>query len=76
MESGEREATRRSALTYTALSLAAAALFFAVATLRGGYPEVARWGGAAWVFLLSMIVSMPLVTAWYQKRARRGPPGR
>jgi O-antigen/teichoic acid export membrane protein len=76
IKSAEREVARRSALTCTALSLAAAAMFFTVATLQGGHPEVAHWGGAAWVFLLSMIVSMPLVTARYQKRARRRPPGR
>lgn len=67
----EREIARHSAITYTAISFLTALLFFLAATWKGGYSEVARWGGAAWVFLLSMIVTMPLITAWYRKRARR-----
>lgn len=74
MEPVGREVARRSAVTYLAISLAAALLFFLAATVKGGYPEVARWGGAAWVFLLSMIVTMPLVTAYYRKRSRPGHP--
>lgn len=64
-----RKIARRSAWTYIALSLGAAFLFLLAATLKGGYPDVARFGGAAWVFLLSMIITMPLVTSWYKKRA-------
>ncbi len=62
---------RRSALGYTGVSLTAALAFVATATLVGGYSEVARFGGAVWVFLLSMIVTMPLVTSWIKRRARR-----
>ena len=64
-----RAVARRCAFTYTGLSLALAAAFFAAATLVGSYGAVARVGGAVWVFLLSMIFTMPLVTSYIKKRA-------
>jgi len=64
---------RRSVATIAAaicgpLSLLTATAFVGLAWARGGYPEVAVYGGAAWVFVLSMIVSMPLVTAAVKRR--------
>lgn len=56
-------------MTYTSISALAAAAFYGAAQLKGGYPAVATYGGALWVFLLSMIVTMPLVTAWAKRRA-------
>lgn len=56
-----------SALVYTSISIAAALIFFSV-TLAGDYPWVAVGGGSAWVFSLSMIVLMPLVTPVVKKR--------
>ncbi len=50
-----------SALIYTSISLTASALFLIV-TVFGDYTWVARIGGAAWAFLLSMIILMPIVT--------------
>ena len=58
-----------SALTYTPLSLILAGVFFGV-TVRGDYSWVARFGGTAWIFILSMIILMPLVTSYYKKRAQ------
>jgi hypothetical protein len=54
---------RRSALVYTGISLFVALCFLLLASVTGPYSAVARFGGAAWVFLLTMIVTMPLVTA-------------
>ena len=56
-----------SALIYTGISLAASGLFLAI-TLVGDYGWVARIGGAGWVFLLSMIVLMPVVTPLVKRR--------
>lgn len=56
-----------SALIYTSLALAAVGVFLGV-TLAGDYTWVARGGGAAWVFGLSMIVLMPLVTPAVKRR--------
>ena len=56
-----------STLIYTTLSLLAAGTFFGV-TLAGDYTWVARAGGAAWVFGLSMIVLMPVVTPRVKRR--------
>lgn len=72
MEQLERQVAIRSAVTYTSISLAAALTFFIAATLKGGYPDVARFGGAIWVFILAMIVTMPLVTSQFKKRHKRG----
>jgi hypothetical protein len=57
-----------SGLIYTTIALTAAGLFLAATTLRGDYTWVARLGGSAWVFLLSMIILMPTVTPWVRKR--------
>jgi hypothetical protein len=56
-----KNASLVSALFYTAFSLIAAAAFF-LATVTGAYTTVERLGGTLWVFLLSMIILMPVVT--------------
>ncbi len=56
-----------SAIIYTSISLLAVLLFLGV-TLAGNYTWVARLGGAAWVFLLSMIVLMPIITPLVKAR--------
>ena len=56
-----------SALIYTSISLAASGVFLVV-TLLGEYSWVARIGGAAWVFMLSMVVLMPVITPLVKKR--------
>lgn len=71
-EQMEKEIARHSARIYVPLSLSAAVLFFVVTTVIGDYPMVARLGGAIWVGLLTLIVSMPIVISrvkkQYQKR--------
>ncbi|TAK35973.1 MAG: hypothetical protein EPO21_04330 [Chloroflexota bacterium] len=57
-----------SAVIYTSISLAASGLFFAI-TLAGDYDWVTRIGGTIWVFLLSMIILMPVVTPLVKNRA-------
>ena len=66
-EQVEREVARRSALIYLPIALGMAALFLLAASLIGDYPPVAKLGGMVWVGLLSLIVSMPLVTARVKK---------
>jgi len=56
-----------SAVIYTGISLAAAGLFL-LGTLPGKYTLVERLGGAGWVFFLSMIILMPVVTPLVKKR--------
>jgi hypothetical protein len=62
-EQVEKEVARKSALIYLPISIGAALLFLLAATLLGDYPVVAKIGGTVWVGLLSLIVSMPIVTA-------------
>lgn len=59
-----------SAITYSVISITASVLFFLTATVAGKYTDVARFGGAAWVLLLSFIVTMPLVTSFVKKRMK------
>ncbi len=66
----ERKIAITSAVLYSAVSIATSALFFIAATLAGRYNEVARFGGAFWVLLLSFIVTMPLVTSTVKKRLK------
>ena len=57
-----------SAAIYTTASALAAGTFLAVTVLTGDYSWVARVGGSAWVFGLSMIILMPTVTPWLRRR--------
>ena len=59
-----------SALWYTGISLAVVGLFLILVRVVGGYPPAAIYGGAVWSFLLSMIVTMPVITAHVKRRAR------
>lgn len=67
----DQQIARRSAGIYLPISIGAALLFLIAASLSGGFPVVARVGGSAWVGALSLIVSMPLVTARVKRRVRR-----
>ena len=49
------------------ISLVVAGLFL-VGTLAGEYTLVERIGGAGWVFLLSMLILMPIITPLVKKR--------
>lgn len=68
-EQVNRAIARRSAQVYLPLSFAVALLFLLAATL-GGYPVVARIGGTVWVWILSLIVTMPIVTTQVKRRMR------
>lgn len=63
-----KDVGRLSAAIYVMMSTLAAGAFFAVTMLTGDYSWVARLGGSAWVFLLSMIILMPTVTPWVRRR--------
>lgn len=66
----DKRIARVSALWYTGISLAVVGLFLVLVRTVGGYPPAAIYGGAVWSFLLSMIVTMPVVTARFKRRAR------
>lgn len=66
----EKEVARRSALIYLPISLGTALLFLLAASLAGDYPLVAQAGGTVWVGLLSLIISMPVVTARVKRQWR------
>jgi len=68
-EQVNRAVARRSALIYLPLSLSAALLFLLAAAL-GGYPLVARIGGMVWIWILTLIVTMPIVTTRVKQHAR------
>lgn len=70
-EQVERVVACQSALIYLPISLGTALLFWLVASLLGDYPLVTRIGGAIWVWLLSLIVAMPLITGWTKRRVRQ-----
>jgi hypothetical protein len=66
----EKEVARQSASIYLPISVGVALLFWLVASLAGDYPLVAKIGGMVWIWLLSMIVTMPLITTWVKRRIR------
>ena len=69
-ETLDKEIARKSALVYLAITAAAALVFLIASNLIGNYTIVARIGGAVWVSLLTLIVSMPLVTSRYKKKLK------
>ena len=69
-EQFEKAVARRSALIYLPISLGAAMLFLLAASMLGDYPSVAKIGGTVWITVLSLIISMPLVTARVKKQLR------
>jgi hypothetical protein len=64
-----KNATAISAIIYTGASLIAAALFI-MATTGPQYTVVDRFGGAAWVFLLCLIIFMPVIIPLIKKRVQ------
>lgn len=60
------DVSRKSAFWYTGVSLGLALVFLASTRDPATYNAVARWGGAGWVFLLSMIITMPLITSYFK----------
>jgi hypothetical protein len=70
-QKADGDLARRSARVYLPLALGAGALFYLAASRTGDLGLVARLGGSVWVAILSLIVSMPLVTARLKRRSRR-----
>lgn len=66
----DRKIAVTSTIIYASISITVALLFFLAATSIGTYTDVARFGGAAWVLLLSFIVTMPLVISSVKKRMK------
>ncbi|MBI2347693.1 MAG: hypothetical protein HYV05_03455 [Deltaproteobacteria bacterium] len=62
---------RRSAFWYAGTSLGVVALFLILTEFVGGYRVAAVVGGAIWSFILSMIVTMPLYTAFFKRKLTR-----
>ncbi len=58
----------RSALIYTSVAVLLSGAYFATTSLTGSYNWLTRIGGAAWIFLLSMIILMPIVTPIIKRR--------
>ncbi|MGE5577520.1 MAG: hypothetical protein ACM3TT_10070 [Syntrophothermus sp.] len=56
-----------SAIWYTGISLGLSLLFILATAGNAKYTAIARYGGATWIFLLSMIITMPLVTSYVKK---------
>lgn len=57
-------------LIYGGTALVVALVFWLVTTFTGSFSVVARYGGAAWVFILMMIVLMPIVIPVVGRRRR------
>ena len=66
----DQQIARRSAQVYLPLSIGAALAFVVASSVVGDYPVVARFGGAFWTGLLTLIVSMPLVISRFKRQLR------
>lgn len=65
-----RKALRISYLLSLGFALLLSASFFASTSLRGDYNVLARYGGALWVLVLGLIVSLPTVAPIVKRRFR------
>jgi hypothetical protein len=71
MEPLEKRIARKSAQIYLPISLGAALVFLLLASAVGEYSATARIGGAVWIAILGLIVSMPLITSRVKNLERR-----
>ena len=69
-EQVEKVVAQKSVWIYLPISIGSALLFWLTTKLSGDYPTVARIGGAVWVGLLSLIVSMPVVISRVKKQVQ------
>lgn len=70
LEDCRKKAIRISTFISLGFALILAGSFFAITALSDKYPPVTQYGGAAWVFLLSLIIAMPTVTPLVKRRLR------
>ncbi|WP_338823795.1 hypothetical protein MHOCP_19700 [Moorella humiferrea] len=69
MQDLEAKTAKQAAIIYTGISLALALLFLFITFLDGrSYTVVARIGGTIWVFILTMIITMPIVIPYVKKK--------
>ncbi len=64
------KALRISYVISVGIAVVLAGAFFAGTTLAGDYNALARYGGAAWIFLLALIVGLPTITPLIKRRNR------
>lgn len=64
----DKRTARIAFWTYTLISLAVSALFVFLSLGVEGLTSVERIGGAAWVYLLALIVLMPIVIPRAKKK--------
>ena len=69
-EQVEKVVAQRSVWIYLPISIGSVLLFWLTTKLSGDYPAVARIGGAVWMGLLSLIVSMPVVISRVKKQVQ------
>ena len=66
-----KRALRMSYLISLGLALALSIGFYLVTSLTGQYSVLARYGGAVWVLLLTLIIALPTLTPLMKRRYRR-----
>lgn len=64
----DKKTARMAFLTYQLLSLVVAAIFVILASGNETLTRVALVGGAVWVYLLALIVTMPIIIPWAKKK--------
>jgi len=69
-ENLDKEIARKSAVVYLSITAIVALLFIVATGIIGTFPLVARIGGVAWISLLTLIVSMPLVISKFKKKIK------
>ena len=66
-----KRALRMSYLISLGLALALSIGFYLVTSLTGQYSVLARYGGAVWVLLLTLIIALPTLTPLMKRRYRK-----
>ena len=66
-----KRALRMSYLISLGLALTLSVGFYLVTSLTGQYSILARYGGAVWVLLLTLIIALPTLTPLMKRRYRK-----
>jgi hypothetical protein len=65
-----KKALRVSYLVSFGFALILGGGFFLITSISGDYNVLASYGGAAWVFVLALIIALPTVTPIMKRRYR------
>ena len=69
-EEGSKKSLRKAYWVSFASALLFGGVFLVITTFNSDYGAVSRYGGAIWVFTLTLIIALPTVAPIIKRRSR------